>query len=139
MVVAETTQGTFLNHVVSGDHRFLADEPESIGGFDAGPAPYDLVAAGLGACTSMTLRLYADRKSIPVDRFIVEVGHDKVYVDDQAEAESSAGAKIDEFRRTIYIDGDIDEAQEASLLRIADRCPVHRTLERDARIVTDLG
>ena len=82
VVVAETTQGPFLNHVVVGRHRLLADEPESVGGFDAGPSPYDLLGAALGACTSMTLRMYADRKGVPLDRVTVGVTHGKVHADD---------------------------------------------------------
>lgn len=140
VVVAETTQGAFLNHVVTGRHRFLADEPVSIGGFDAGPGPYDLLGAALGACTSMTLRMYADRKSLPLDRVSVEVSHDKVHVDDAAGAGASgSGARIDRFTRVLVLDGDLDDEQRASLLRIADRCPVHRTLEQSSVIVTELG
>jgi putative redox protein len=143
VVVAETTQGAFLNHVVTGRHRFLADEPLAIGGFDAGPGPYDFLATALGACTSMTLRMYADRKQLPLDRVIVEVSHDKVHVDDAAEGSSDAaenrGGKIDQFNRVLHLDGDLDEAQRASLLKIADRCPVHRTLEQSSRIVTELA
>jgi len=89
VVVAETTQGPFLNHVVAGRHRFLADEPESIGGFDAGPGPYEFLGAALGACTSMTIRMYADRKQLPLDRVTVEVSHDKVHVDDAADADEA--------------------------------------------------
>lgn len=143
VVVAETTQGTFLNHVVSGRHRFLADEPESFGGFDAGPGPYDFLATALGACTSMTLRMYADRKSLPLDRVTVEVSHDKVHVDDVAtdtgDTPPGSGGKIDRFTRVLHLEGDLDDDQRSSLLRIADRCPVHRTLEQASRIVTELG
>ena len=143
VVVAETTQGTFLNHVVAGPHRFLADEPESVGGFGAGPGPYDFLATALGACTSMTLRMYADRKSLPLTRVTVEVSHDKVYADDKAsgadEASPPSGGKIDQFTRVLRLEGELDDEQRASLLRIADRCPVHRTLEQASRIVTDLA
>ena len=143
VVVAETTQGKFLNHVVTGRHRFLADEPEAVGGFDAGPGPYDFLATALGACTSMTLRMYADRKSLPLDRVTVEVSHDKVHADDAetdtGDAAPKSGGKIDQFTRVLHLDGDLDDAQRASLLRIADRCPVHRTLEQASRIVTELG
>ena len=143
VVVAETTQGTFLNHVVAGQHRFLADEPESVGGFDAGPGPYDFLATALGACTSMTLRMYADRKSLPLDRVTVEVSHDKVYADDKAsgagDGPPAAGGKIDQFTRVLRLEGELDDEQRASLLRIADRCPVHRTLEQASRIVTSLA
>jgi uncharacterized OsmC-like protein/alpha/beta superfamily hydrolase len=138
VVVAETTQGKFLNHVVTGRHRFLADEPESIGGFDAGPGPYDLLGAALGACTSMTLRMYAERKGIPLDRVVVEISHDKVHVADAEAAESANPAKIDLFTRSLHLEGDLDELQRASLLKIADKCPVHRTLEHSSRIVTEL-
>ena len=144
VVVAETTQGAFLNHVVAGAHRFLADEPESIGGFDAGPSPYELLASALGACTSMTLRMYADRKGLPLDRVTVEVSHDRVHPDDAAGVDDDAGVasaapRIDRFTRTLRIDGDLDDAQLASLVRIADKCPVHRTLERSSRIETTLA
>ena len=147
VVVAETTQGPFLNHVVTGRHRFLADEPESIGGFDAGPGPYDFLATALGACTSMTLRMYAERKQLPLDKVTVEVSHDRVHVDDAttdtadggAAAVAPKGGKIDQFTRVLHLAGDLDEQQRASLLKIADRCPVHRTLEHSSRIVTELG
>lgn len=143
VVVAETTQGKFLNHVVTGHHRFLTDEPESVGGFDAGPGPYDFLATALGACTSMTLRMYADRKSLPLDRITVEVSHDQVHATD-ARADTGdrapgAAGKIDRFTRVLHLEGDLDDEQRASLLRIADRCPVHRTLEQASHIVTELG
>lgn len=143
VVVAETSQGTFLNHVVAGDHRFLADEPESVGGFDAGPSPYDLLAAALGACTSMTLRMYADRKGLALDRVTVEVSHDKVHaadaVTDSGDRGPRAGGKIDQFTRVLHLEGDLDGEQRARLVQIADRCPVHRTLEHSSQIVTSLG
>jgi putative redox protein len=145
VVVAETTQGPFLNHVVVGRHRFLADEPESIGGFDAGPAPYDFLAAALGSCTSMTLRMYADRKGLPLDRITVEVSHGKVHADDCAacaEQEHLAGRSgmIDRFERVITLAGDdLTDDDRGRLLAIADKCPVHRTLESASAIVTRLG
>lgn len=141
VVVAETTQGAFLNHVVVGPHRFLADEPEAVGGFDAGPGPYDLLAAALGACTSMTLRMYADRKGLPLDRVTVEVAHDRVHATDARTdaGDRAATGKIDRFTRVLHLEGGLDDEQRASLLRIADRCPVHRTLEQSSRIVTSIG
>ena len=145
VVVSETSQGPFLNHVVVGRHRFLADEPESIGGFDAGPAPYDFLGAALGSCTSMTLRMYADRKKLPLDRVTVEVHHDKVHADDCeacAENELLEGrtGMIDRFERVITIEGDdlTDEHRE-KLLMIADKCPVHRTMENASSITTRLA
>ena len=142
VVVAETTQGAFLNHVVTGRHRFLADEPVSIGGFDAGPGPYDLLGAALGACTSMTLRMYADRKQLPLDRVSVEVSHAKVHVTDAADAGRAHHPRVAESTGSpgsSALEGDLDDAQRANLLRIADMCPVHRTLEQSSMIVTELG
>jgi putative redox protein len=145
VVVAETTQGPFLNHVVVGRHRLLADEPESVGGFDAGPSPYDLLGAALGACTSMTLRMYADRKGVPLDRVTVEVTHGKVHADDCAECSENdrlAGRSgmIDRFERVVTVAGDeLTDDHRAKLLEIADKCPVHRTLESASSIVTRLS
>jgi putative redox protein len=145
VVVAETTQGPFLNHVVVGRHRLLADEPESVGGFDAGPSPYDLLGAALGACTSMTLRMYADRKGLPLDRVTVAVSHGKVHADDCAECSENellAGRSgmIDRFERVVTVDGGhLTDAHRAKLLEIADKCPVHRTLESASSIVTRLS
>ncbi len=150
VVVAETAQGPFLNHVVVGKHRLLADEPTSIGGFDAGPAPYDFLGAALGACTSMTLRMYADRKKLPLERVMVEVSHGKVHADDCAEcaendnvfAEIASGraTMIDRFERVITIEGpDLTDDDKKRLLAIADKCPVHRTLESASAIATRLA
>jgi putative redox protein len=144
VVVAETSQGPFLNHVVVGRHRLLADEPESVGGFDAGPSPYDLLGAALGACTSMTLRMYADRKSVPLDRVTVAVTHGKVHADDCVECADHAQlvgrtGMIDRFERVITVDGDLSDEQRAKLLEIADKCPVHRTLDTASSIVTRLS
>jgi uncharacterized OsmC-like protein/alpha/beta superfamily hydrolase len=142
VVVAETSQGGFLNHVVVGAHHFFADEPESVGGYDAGPSPYDLLGAALGACTSMTLRMYAERKHLPLDRVLVEVGHEKVYADDSTESadDTPRAPKIDRFHRVLHLIGaDLDDDDRVALARIADRCPVHRTLESTAEILTDLA
>jgi uncharacterized OsmC-like protein/alpha/beta superfamily hydrolase len=139
VVVAETTQGRYLNHVVVGAHRFLADEPVETGGFDAGPSPYDLLGAALAACTSMTLRMYAERKGIDVGRIAVEVTHDHVHADDAPTAGVSGEARIDRFRRVVHLGGEPDDATRARMLEIADRCPVHRTLERSSKIETRLA
>jgi putative redox protein len=138
-VVAETTQGPYLNHVVVGSHQFLVDEPESIGGFDAGPAPYDLLSSALGACTSMTLRMYANRKKLPLDRVSVEVQHGKVHADDCAECAEGRVGLIDRFERVVHLTGDLTDEQRAALLAIANKCPVHRTLEASSVISTRLG
>jgi uncharacterized OsmC-like protein/alpha/beta superfamily hydrolase len=145
VVVAETSQGVFLNHVVVGRHRLLADEPESIGGYDAGPSPYDFLGIALGACTSMTLRMYADRKQLPLDQVSVEVTHGKVHADDCAECADNEvladrSGMIDRFERVLHIAGDdLTDADRDKLLAIADKCPVHRTLESASSIVTRLA
>jgi putative redox protein len=139
VVVAETGQGPFLNHVVVGAHQFLADEPLSIGGFDAGPSPYDLLGSALGACTSMTLRMYAQRKGLALDRVTVEVSHAKVHADDCIDCAEGAAPLVDHFERRIRLDGELTDDARAALLRIADRCPVHRTLESGSRITTSLA
>lgn len=139
VVVGETGQGKFLNHVVGGRHRALADEPESVGGFDAGMSPYDFLAAALGACTSMTIRMYAEHKKLPLDRVVVEVQHDKVYADDSDAASTGASRKIDQFSRTLHLTGDLTPEVRQRMAEIADRCPVHRTLHESSKIVTTLA
>ena len=129
VVAEETLAGKYQTSIRAGGIRFLADEPESVGGLGSGPTPYDLVAAGLAACTTMTLRMYADLKNLPVERIRTAVGHMK----------QKDQAKPDLFTRTLAIDGDIDAAQRQRMLEIANRCPVHRTLEGGARVETSLG
>lgn len=139
VVVEETGEGTFQNRVVAGPHRLLADEPVSVGGTATGPSPYDYLAVALGACTNMTLRLYAEHKGLAVDGFAVEVSHGKVHADDCegcADEIAGRGGKVDRFERRVTIRGDVDEATRARLLEIADKCPVHRTLTEGAAVVT---
>jgi putative redox protein len=133
--VAETTQAPLLNQVVVGEHQFLADEPVSLGGSGAGPSPYDLLAAALGACTSMTVRLFADRRQIPLSRVTVEVDHDRVHATDCEECVAGDAPRIDAFDCRIRLDGDVTSTDRARLLAIANRCPVHRTLERASKVV----
>ncbi len=137
VLVSETGHGKFMNDVTIGRHHFYADEPVEVGGNDAGPDPYDLVAAGLGACTSMTLRMYAGRKGWPLEHVEVRVEHDKIHAKDCQECEKSRG-KIDKLTRFIRVEGDLDDDQRARLLEIADRCPVHETLVRENLIETEL-
>ena len=118
-------------------HRLRADEPVSVGGADTGPTPYELLSAGLGACTAMTLRLYARRKSIPLDRVTVDVEHGRDHLKDCEDCDENA-AKIDVFSRTISLQGALTEEQREALLRIADKCPVHRTLEGNSVVETSL-
>ena len=137
VVVTETRRGKLENMVAIGDHHFIADEPVSVGGGGRGPDPYEFVTAGLGACTSMTLRLYADRKGWPLEKVSVALSHSKDYADDCEHCED--GRKIDIFERTITVDGPLDEEQRAKLLEIADKCPVHRTLEEQVHVRTQLS
>ena len=139
VVVSEMAEGRFLNQVVAGAHRLVMDEPTSVGGFDAGPNPYELLAAALGGCTSMTMRMYADHKKLPLERAEVEVRHAKAHCAD-CEASASGGTpKIDEWTRVLRLTGDLSADQRADLVRIADRCPVHLTLERSSRVVTEVA
>jgi putative redox protein len=113
----------------------MADEPESVGGLDSGPGPYDFLLAGLGACTAMTIRMYADKKGWPLRRVRVALDHDKVHAQDCADCETREG-KVDEITRTIALEGDLDAEQRARILEIADKCPVHRTLHSEIKIRT---
>ena len=135
--VAETRAGKFQAEVVSGAHRLLADEPTDFGGADSGPSPYDFLSIALGACTTMTLRLYADRKKIPLERAAVHVSHGKVHAEDCGECEQREG-RVDRFERELELVGDLDETTRERLREIADKCPVHRTLEVSSVVVTKL-
>jgi len=135
VVVQETRKSKFNQIITVGPHRLVADEPVAAGGADAGPGPYDLLLAGLGACTSMTMRLYADRKSLPLDRVTVALKHSKIYAKDCAECETREGM-LDQIERDITMDGALDAEQRKRLMEIADKCPVHRTLTSEIRIVT---
>lgn len=121
----------------AGRHRLQADEPLAFGGLDAGPSPYDLLLAGLGACTSMTLRLYANQKQWPLEGIEVRLKHDKIHAADCAECETREG-RIDRIEREIRVTGPLDETQRQRLLEIANRCPVHRTLHSEVVIPTHL-
>ena len=135
VVVRETRNGKFQQTVTVGPHRMLADEPVAAGGEDSGPGPYDFVLAGLGACTSMTMRLYADRKSLPLERVTVTLKHSKIHAEDCAECETEGGM-LDQIELAIAMEGALDAEQRKKLLEIADKCPVHRTLTSEIRIVT---
>jgi uncharacterized OsmC-like protein/fermentation-respiration switch protein FrsA (DUF1100 family) len=135
VVVRETRNSKFQQTVTVGPHRLLADEPVAAGGDDTGPGPYDFVLAGLGACTSMTMRLYAERKSLPLERTTVTLKHSKIHAEDCAECETKAGM-LDQIERVIAMEGNLDADQRKRLMEIADKCPVHRTLTSEIRIVT---
>jgi uncharacterized OsmC-like protein/fermentation-respiration switch protein FrsA (DUF1100 family) len=135
VVVRETRDSKFQQIISTGPHRLLADEPVAAGGEDTGPGPYDLLLASLGACTSMTMRMYADRKSLPLERVTVTLKHQKIHAEDCAECETKEGM-LDQIDRVIAMEGSLDAEQRKKLMEIADKCPVHRTLTSEIRIVT---
>jgi putative redox protein len=135
VVVEETGEGAFQQAVAMGPHRLLADEPERYGGTDTGGSPYDLLLAGLGACTSMTVRMYADRKKWPLERVRVVLRHEKAHAEDCEACETKSG-KIDRIARDVAFTGELDADQRAKLLEIADKCPVHRTLHSEVQVDT---
>lgn len=127
--------GKFAQDVWAAGHYLRADEPEAYGGDDTGPGPYDLLLAGLGACTTMTMRMYADQKGWPVDNISVDLTHEKIHANDCADCETK-DRKVDRIERVITIEGDLDQDQRARLMQIADKCPVHRTLHSEIKIDT---
>jgi uncharacterized OsmC-like protein/pimeloyl-ACP methyl ester carboxylesterase len=137
VVASETGNGKFQQQIASGRHMLISDEPEDVGGRDGGSSPYDYLAIALGACTSMTLRLYAERRKLPLEHVEVEVTHTKVHAEDCAECEHREG-RVDHFERCIILTGTLNSEERAQLVQIADKCPVHRTLEQSSVIVTHL-
>ena len=135
VVVRETRNSKFQQTVAVGPHRLTADEPAAAGGEDTGPGPYDFLLTALGACTSMTMRLYADRKALPLDRVTVTLKHSKIYAKDCEECETRDGM-LDQIDRVIGMEGALDADQRKRLIEIADKCPVHRTLTSEVRIIT---
>lgn len=136
-VTVRTRAGGFRTDMFVNGHALVADEPKSYGGTDQGPSPYDFLLAALGACTGMTLQMYAGRKQWPLEAAVVRLHHAKIHAEDCAHCEDP-GHKIDRFEREIEVLGDLDEQQQQRLLEIADKCPVHRTLEADVLIETRL-
>jgi putative redox protein len=132
--VAESGPGRLTQHISARRHRLTADEPHPVGD-DAGPTPYDFLLAALGACTSMTVRMYADRKQWPLERIVVDSRHSRIHANDCAECETATGM-VDRIERDITLIGPLDADQRAKLLDIADRCPVHRTLRSEVSIQT---
>ena len=136
VTVAETGTGTYTQQITAGQHRLVADEPQPIGD-DAGPTPYDLLLAALGACTSMTIRMYANRKGWPLERVRVTLRHSRIHAKDCANCETTDGW-IDHIDRDIELTGDLDDTQRQRLLLIAERCPVHQTLTSEVDVATSL-
>ncbi len=137
VTVAENGVGPFGQDITTGPHLFHADEPSGVGGKNTGPTPYQLLSAALGACTTMTIRLYANRKGWKLDRASVVVRHNKVHAADCEECETQDG-KVDVFERNITLEGGLDDDQKQRILEIADKCPVHRTLHSEVRVRTRL-
>ena len=127
-VTVETANGKFQQKVSAGNHDLLADEPVSFGGTDTGPTPYDYLLTALGSCTSMTIKMYADRKKWPLESVHIELEHSREHVEDCSKCSNDEN-RIDVIDRSITLRGDLSDDQRAKLMEIADKCPVHRTLE----------
>ena len=138
VVVQERGTGRYTQDVIAGAHRLTADEPVAAGGDDAGPNPYEYLLAALGACTSMTIRMYVQRKGWTLRRTHVRLQHEKIHAKDCAECETKEG-KLDRIEREIELEGALSDEQKTRLMEIADRCPVHRTLTSEISIRTQLA
>jgi len=136
VLVEETGEGKFGNRVsVGGKHTIIADEPASVGGLDKGPTPYDLLLASLGACKAMTMRMYANHKGFPLERARVRLKHDRIHAKDCETCETEEG-HIDRIQVEIDVEGDMDDATRQRIIQIAERCPVHKTLQSEVLIET---
>ena len=136
VLVRETRAGKFQQEILTGPHHLLADEPLKVGGLDSGPGPYDFLLAALGACTSMTIRLYADFKKIPLENVSVRLNHEKKIHSKDCEDCDSKVTKVDHIDRAITLEGPLDDSQRKRLMEIADKCPVHQTLHSRIDITT---
>ena len=132
VTVTESGMGPYAQFVTVGRHVMGADEPELLGGRDTGASPYEYLLAGLGACTAMTLRMYATRKSWPLEKIAVELRHDKI-------APSDGADKIDRFERAIRLTGPLTDEQKSKLLEVADKCPVSRTLQHPSVVLSSVA
>jgi uncharacterized OsmC-like protein len=137
-VVVEIGPQGYTSTVRAGRHQLISDEPLAFGGADQGPGPYDYLLAALGACTAMTLRMFADRKGWPLEGVTVRLRHGRIHAADCADCATKEG-KIDQIERELALSGPLDAAQRARLVEIADRCPVHRTLHSEIRVRTSLS
>ncbi|GLQ17968.1 bifunctional alpha/beta hydrolase/OsmC family protein [Maritalea porphyrae] len=139
VLAAESGEGKFHLNVDASGHPLTIDEPLAVGGSDRGPTPYDLLAAALGGCTTLTLRMYADRKKWPVNHIETRVEHKKHHAEDCEACGEGREGRVDVFTRFIHIEGELDKEQRHRMLEIADKCPVHLTLEKSSVIKTLLG
>jgi len=137
VIVSEFGKGRYAQKITAGAHVLIADEPVASGGNDLGPSPYDFLLAALGSCTSMTLRMYAELKKIPLQKVVVNLQYEKIYAKDCADCEKS-DSRIDHINRQIELQGNLTEDQRNKLLEIANKCPVHRTLTSKILITTQL-
>jgi uncharacterized OsmC-like protein len=137
LVIVRGAADGFVQEIVAGSHHLRSDEPASAGGTDTGPTPYDLLLAALGACTSMTMAMYARRKKWPLERVTVRLRHSRVHVEDCADCETH-DSRLTVIDREIAMEGSLDDDQRARLLAIANRCPVHLTLSSRIDIRTTL-
>lgn len=136
-VVARLDEGPFLTEILAGGHHLLADEPLDVGGSNFGPSPYELLTSGLGACTAMTIKMYTDRKGLPLEEVKVHLSYDNNYIDDCDKCDTEV-RRIGKFDRILEVKGDLDEKQLSRILQIANKCPVHKTLEQGITISTRL-
>jgi uncharacterized OsmC-like protein/alpha-beta hydrolase superfamily lysophospholipase len=137
-VVAETGAAGFVTEINAAGHPLLVDEPTSAGGTDLGPSPYDLLSAALASCTSLTLQMYARHKQLPLETATVRVNHAKIHAADCEHCETASG-RIDRFERVVELAGDLDESVRQRMLEMANKCPVHRTLEGEIDVLTRLA
>jgi putative redox protein len=137
VVVAGPVTG-FRTDVEVGGHHLVVDEPIAVGGEDAGPTPYEMLLGGLGACTVMTLRIYADRRKWPLERARVTLQHRKVHAQDCVDCDKK-DAKMDVIDRIVFLEGQLNEEQRTKLIEIAERCPVHQTLKGKIQVNTRFG
>jgi uncharacterized OsmC-like protein len=135
IVIVEGDASGYSQQIAAGTHRFTSDEPVAAGGTETGPSPYQLLLAALGSCTSLTVAMYARRKAWPLKRVRVRLAHSKIWAEDSAHCDTQEG-RVDRIERQIEFEGDLSPDQRARLLEIAEKCPVHRTLESKVDIVT---